>query len=425
MIRDFIKDAPVGTARTLQVLAVAESLTDPVAEELYGIAPIVGISGQSFLDALRQASFIQPRNSEWSIERSARDALLESSDQDDEALVRAHQLLLRYTENPDAALAGDVVPNYLYTLGGRAYHQAGAGQVDKAIGNYGEAAVDHYNGAQWLAAQLADFQERLGVLPNDRWELLFLRAITLFREGKRDQARPLIERVVKIGKESRQTAMALNILGNMVSRTDPLRAEALFRSGIDMDSRFENAHGVAIGQHNLGRLIGRDRRRFEEARSLLTDSIRYGEINGKLQHTAQARHSYGYLLNQFRYKAEGNEAERQLRQAIEELAAAHDLSGAGQVMHTLALLVVRDPDRGAEAEALFRRSIEIGERTGDQVGVAMRTFTLGKELSGRLARPDDGFVTLQRAREMMLALRKMKEVRLIDERIAELKRHRH
>lgn len=420
MIRDFLNDAPVGAERTLQVLAVAESLTDRVAEELYEIAPIPGISGRKFLNALRQASFIQPRNSEWSIERSEREALLMSSGRDGNALVKAHHVLLRYADNPDPALAGDVVPNYLYTLGGRAYHQAGVGQVTDAVENYGEAAVDHYSGAQWLAGQLADFQGRLGVLPDDRSELLFLRAITLFREGKRSEARPLIERVVEKGEVSRQTAIALNILGNMVARSDPERAEVLFRRGIEMAGRLGEDQGVAIGQHSLGRLIGRSRDRFEEARRHLTDSIRFGETKDSLHHAAQVRHSYGYLLSQSRYRTEAKEAERQLRQAIEELAITHDLSGAGQAMHTLALLITRDTNRRAEAESLFKRSIEIGERTGDQLGVAMRMLTLGIEQAGRLEKPDEALITLRRARELMLTLHKTKEVQRIDAQLAAL-----
>jgi len=420
MIGEFLADAPPGAARTLQVLAVAESLTDQVAEELYAIRPLPGVSGALFLDALRQASFIEPRNSEWSIERSARHALLTGPDRDIDALTKAHQVLLRYADSPDPDLAGDVIPNYLYTLGGRAYHQAGVGRVDEAVENYGEAAVHQYSGAQWLAGQLADLQEQMGVLPSDRLELLFLRAITLFREGRREEARPLIERVVEKNEVSRQTAIALNILGNMVARTQPARAEELLRRSIDMGKQFHDDHGVAIGQHNLARVIARQPARVDEAIQLLKDSIGYGE-NNNLQHAAQARHTYGYILNQYRYMKDAAEAESQLRRAIDELTSVHDFSGGGQAMHTLALLVSRDKKRRDEAEFLFRRSIEIGERTGDRLGVAMRTFTFGKELArGGGGKRDEAVSTLKRAREMMLSLRKMKEVGLIDAKLADL-----
>ena len=63
MTLDFLKDAPAGMDRVLQILANAESLTDDVAKKIFNLAPIKSVSPDLFIRALHYSDFIEPRNS--------------------------------------------------------------------------------------------------------------------------------------------------------------------------------------------------------------------------------------------------------------------------------------------------------------------------------------------------------------------------
>src|SRR5688572_1697691 len=118
----FLKEAPNGMAGALQVLSAAESLTDRVAAELYALSAIPGISPEVFVGALHQADFVQARNSEWSFAPQFREEFLKLNEASPDVVKAAHRALFHYSSEADPILAGTVIPNYLFTLAGNAYH---------------------------------------------------------------------------------------------------------------------------------------------------------------------------------------------------------------------------------------------------------------------------------------------------------------
>ena len=391
----FLQTAPEGTGRTMQVLAAAESLTDSLAAELYQLAPVSEIDADFFLRALKQAAFVEPRNSEWSFSPRVRQELLRLDQAGPELVREAHEFLLAKTTQLKAELAGSIIPNYLYTLAGRAYHAAGAGQISEALQEYERVSLRDFNSEQWLAARLADEQSRLGVIPADRIEILFLRAVTLYRQGRRDEARPLLERVAASDAPTLPRAVSLNMLGNLLAKQDPERAERLLREGIEVSHLVGNAHGVTIGLHNLGKLLENVPARWAEAEQFLLDSISRGQLHRNTHHVGQARHSLGHLLAKMPHRRA--EAETALRTAIEELEEAGDHSGAAQGLHTLALLVGRDDTRLKDAEDILQRSLRIGRQSHDDAGMAMRYLSLAQLLSRKVARLADALAAIEQS----------------------------
>lgn len=411
----FLELVPDHAAPLVNLLAIPESLTDQVAEQLYALAPLADVTASQFIDAFKQTSFIQPRNSEWSLDSQTREAFLAAGGAPPNLVQQAHRLMLEHVETAKAEWAGSIMPSYLYTLAGKAYHQAGVGETDAALQNYERAATLPYSGAQWLAMRLGSEQQRLGIFSADQTEILFLQAITLFREGQRDRAKPLMEQIVAKGAPSLATAMALNILGNMEAGAHPKRAETLLRQGIEMSLEVGNDQGVVIGQHNLGVLIGRDRKRLDEAETLLRASITGGDESGNVHHAAVVRHSLAHLLNKAGNARQRKEAEELLRIAIRDLKDVHDEPGAGMAMHTLALSIAKDEKRSDEAEQMFLQSIEASEKSNDSKSTAMRLFTFARFLISVVHNLAEGSKILDRARSIAARYGLTKEVERIDE----------
>ncbi|WP_341681221.1 hypothetical protein [Sphingopyxis sp.] len=379
-IQNLLDGLPPAASNLMALLSIPESLTDDVALRLYALAPLEKIDGGQFIQIFRQLSFIQPRNSEWSLTPLAREALLSIAQKSPPLVRRAHEIMLDLVKTAPPEAAGDVIPNYIYTLAGKAYHQAGAGKTDDALSTYEQAAKLPYGGVQWLATRLASEQERFGILPPDQVEILFLQAITLFREGHRDLAKPLFERIITKGQPAYATAVALNIIGNYETNKNPDRAENLLRQGIEVSRLVGDDQGIAVGQHNLGTLIGKDRKRIEEAEQWLKKSIEMGESLGNIHHASMVRHSLANLLNKSRHRTRAKEAEQLLRQAIEDLNERNDPAGAGKAMHTLAMTILRDSKRQEEAYRIFRQSIAISEQTKDERTTMGRSITFAKFL---------------------------------------------
>jgi hypothetical protein len=118
-IREFLSAAPEGAGRVLQLLAVAESLTDDAAQKIYELDPIEGLPADIFINALHYADFLVPRNSEWHIEPDVRHELQLLGLANQETVTAAHRTLLSLGTEGDRALAGSRIPSYLFTNAGR------------------------------------------------------------------------------------------------------------------------------------------------------------------------------------------------------------------------------------------------------------------------------------------------------------------
>src|SRR5437660_4614777 len=105
-IDEFVKVAPPGADRVLQIFAAAESLTDEVAESLYALAPIDGVPSDLFVRALHYSDLVAPRNSEWHIVSEVREGLHRKLLSDKEAYQQANRILYELSESGDRQEAG-------------------------------------------------------------------------------------------------------------------------------------------------------------------------------------------------------------------------------------------------------------------------------------------------------------------------------
>jgi tetratricopeptide (TPR) repeat protein len=371
---DFLNEAPKGAALVLEAFAAAESLTDDVARSLYQIVPIDGVSADLFIRALHYADFIEPRNSEWSFVPEIRRSLQDQNRLSPETLKIVHRKLFELGKDGDRKLAGDIIPSYLFTDAGQAYHAAGQGNVPEALAHYADAAkAKRLTGAQWLASQLAQEQEERRILPSGSIEINFLRARVLFRQGRRKEAELLFRRVAETDEPRSEVAIAMSILGNMIGKHDPRTAEAFFRRSIEIDDGLANPDGVAQTLHSLGNLLARNR--VGEAERAYQRSIGIGEETKDAHGVAQRLHSLGNLLAKDRKRAA--EAEDAYMRGIEILERIGDAYGIAQILHSLGNLFAKTPDRAKEAEHAYRHSIEIGEEIGRRLHIAQALHSLG------------------------------------------------
>ena len=399
VIQDFLETAPDGAVRVLQMLAVAESLTDDVAREIYELDPIKGVSASLFVRALHYADFIVPRNSEWHIVPEVRRELQGLDVANPDIVEAAHSVLMRHGEEEDRALAGSVIPGYLFTDAGHAYHKAALGKTDEAFALYARAAAGPLSGAQWLASKLAEEQEARGVLPPGSIETTFLRAMVLFREGKRNEAEPLLRLVAETDESRIEVAIAMNILGNHIGWRNAHEAEAFFRRSIEIDEDLGNQYGVAQTLHSLANLIRRDWNRRDEAEELYRRSIEIGEEIENQYHVAQTLHSLANLIGRDRNRRD--EAEELDRRSIEIGESLGDQYGVAQRLHSLANLIGRDWKRRDEAEQLYRRSIEIGEKIEHQHHVAQTQHSLANLIGRDRNRRNEAEVLFRRSIDVL------------------------
>ena len=364
IIEDFLETAPGGTGRVLQALAEAESLTDDVARQIYEIEPIEGVSADLFVRALHYANFTVPRNSEWHFVPEVRRELQGLAIANPELLQAVNTALIHHGDEGDPALAGSVIPGYLFTDAGKAYHKAALGITDEALMLYAKASAGPLTGAQWLASKLADEQEARGALPADSIETIFLRAMVLFREGRRQEAEPLLRRVAQTDETRIEVAIALNILGNLVGRRNSREAEAFFRRSVEIGEKLGNQHHVAQTLNSLANLLARERRRHDEAEELYRRSIEI--LQGlKDQHgVAQTLHGLANLLG--RVQDRRDEAEKLLRESLQIGEDLKNLRHQAQVLRSLSFVV--EHRSAQDAEQLLQKSLELNQRARDRRG---------------------------------------------------------
>jgi tetratricopeptide (TPR) repeat protein len=357
VLREFLEAAPPGTEEALAALACAESLTDSVALAIYNRVPVDGLTGEDFVSAFKYSGLTEPRNSEWNLAPALRQELLTSQALEADAKRAVHELL-SWIAQDDAkrTRAGSEVPSYLFTEAGLAYHLAGAGDLEAGLKHYSEASRGGSTGAQWLGAKLAEEQERTGVIPKDRVETTFLRALVLWREGHRRDAMPLFRKVAATNLVKREVAISLHIIGNEHNRGQRREAERELRRSIEIGHKLGDQFGVAQRLHSLANLLARQNRP-DEAEKAYRQSI---EMDGKLGNefgVAQTLHS---LANLLAAQNRADEAEEAYQQSVEIGEKTKNQNHLAQVLRSYALAIQsQEPGR---AVLLLERSLEINRR---------------------------------------------------------------
>lgn len=369
---DLLAVAPEGTEKVLQAFALAEALTDPIAERIYEIVSLEGISFAEFRSAISYSNVIDPRNSEWSVTRSARAELVERASLDPKQADAVHEALLAAAAEGDPEKAGWETPHYLFTHAGLAFHNAALRKVEVALQHYSESAIGAYGGNQWLATNFAIQQEKSGLLPPGAIETLFLRAIVLFRTGNRPAALPLFGRIARSERVQREVAIALHIVANDDSRRGRFEvAEAGYKRSIEIGQAIGNEHHVAQTEHSLANMYAKQAQ-FDDAEAAYKRSMEMLSEIEDLFGLAQTNHS---LANMYAKQGRSDEAEAAYKRSIAIDAELNNQSGVAQTEHSLANMYSKQ-GRFDEAEAAYKRSIAIDAVINNQLGLAKAEHSL-------------------------------------------------
>jgi uncharacterized protein HemY len=447
------------TERSLLVLAAAESLTDALAHYILRAGLGEDASPEGFVGALHLCDFVVERNSEWHFAPRIREALIERLTEERELSERIHSRLLELAE-PDAAPAHvpDELPRYLQAGVGHAYHASFLSA--EGVREYTQLADRPLSGQQWLAGQLASEQVRLGVIPEDAIEVMFLRGMILYRErrwreaerllrevaerpescyevavaahlvgridgkhpARRKQGESLLWKSLEVGRSlgrSSHQAQVLHTLGQLISRDRKRSAEAesLLRESLEIEQTLDNPFGKAQVLHTLGQLISRDRKRSAEAESLLRESLEIEQTLDNPFGKAQVLHTLGQLIGRDRKRrAEG---ESLLRESLEMEQTLNSPFGSAQVLHTLGQLIGRDRGRSAEAESLLRESLEIGRNLDRGNHQAQVLYSLS-QLAG--LSPDAAEALLRESLELNRRIRNAYGERIVQRALRRLRR---
>jgi tetratricopeptide (TPR) repeat protein len=384
--------------RALSVLSGAASLTDDLAQELLAILDTPATRATQLIEALHACDFIVERNSEWHLAPRAREPLREMLRADSARSKRVHARLFELAGSAGDSYTGEL-PTYLTEGPGAAYHGAFLSH-EEALSAYAAFANAPLTGQQWLASRLVSEQTELGVLPGDALEVLFLRGMVMYREGRRYEATPLLRKVATANKRTRDVAIAAHLVGRLDARRFRWRkrGERLLRRSLDLLEDLGDVAGVAQVLHTLGQAVSRDRKRSAEAEDLLRRSLELEEDLGDKAGVAQVLHTLGQTLSRDRDRSA--EAEDLLRRSLELREGVGDLASVAQVLHTLGQALSRDRDRSAEAEDLLRRSLELEENLGNDAGVAQVLHTLGQAVNRDPERSEEAQRILERSLEL-------------------------
>lgn len=220
----FLEGFPHRVLRVMQALSAAESLTDNVARQVLEVRGVSGARADMFLDLLHCSNYVVPRNSEWHFSPDVRMALRHLARQDNVPLEDVHSLLLRIGREGNRADAGDLIPAYLFTNAGEAYHNGELGFTDEALEQYARSADASDNGELWLAGALSQEQYREGTLGAHAIEPAFLRGLSAYRDRDDDRAYPDLLAVAGSEKRSELVAWALQLCGEIEMRRGELDA---------------------------------------------------------------------------------------------------------------------------------------------------------------------------------------------------------
>lgn len=416
-VTEFIRKAPAGTGDVMQIFGAAESLTDEVAIKLYAIKPIAGLDANHFLLALHQSSFVEPRNFEWCFPVTVRDELRNLGTVEKAAIKKAHVNLLSIGMKADPCTVGRSVPRYLATDAGKAYHSAYAGKVDQALALYTQVASswESFSGIHWLASRFSVEQQAAKILPTDATNLLFLQAMSLYREQRKKEAMPLFERIVAKDETSKFTAVACDILGVSLRRRNRQSAEHLFRRAISISKEIGDHNGEGVHLHNLALVLDR---RGEEAEPTFRAALEIAKEQGDEYSAAIRKNGLADHLAHSR-REHRPEAEQLLTEAIAYFLACGEEEKLGSPMNTLARLLSMNKDRTEEAEQLYRLTIQIALRYDDRKGLSLRRSGLAKLLAKNPARYGEAKKLLTENLEMA---KEDNDLKLIERMVREIEK---
>jgi tetratricopeptide (TPR) repeat protein len=210
---DLKKDAPAKVLRAIEALSVPESLTDHVAKLILEKRRISGREAERFLQLLHCADYIIPRNNEWCFSEDMRSAILKAARDQSGAQADIHRFLLDIGKRGNYQPEADLMPGYLFTHAGMAYHSGALGWSRKALKEYAKAAGAADNGELWLASALSREQQEAGILPVGAIEPVFLRALSAYRVHDYKQAYPDLVKVVGCNQRNVLVAWASQLAG--------------------------------------------------------------------------------------------------------------------------------------------------------------------------------------------------------------------
>jgi tetratricopeptide (TPR) repeat protein len=402
--------------RGVLALSAPESLTDPLALDLLRIALGERPWLETFVRALHLCDFVVERNSEWHFAPHIRDALVEQLIEAPELGRFVHRRLLELAEASAPGTDGvSELPRYLHAGVGRTYHATFLSP--EAARGYGQLAHRPLSGQEWLAGRLASEQVRLGLIPPDAVEVLFLQGMILYHEKRTSEAEPLLRRVAASPERRHEVAVAAHLVGRLDARRKKRGAEALLRKSLEIGS--ELGERVHVGQvlHTLGQLVGRDSGRKDEAEQLLRESLEIRWALGERFGVAQVLHTLGQLVG--RDSGRKDEAEQLLRESLEIGSELGERFHVAQVLHTLGQLVGRDSGRKDEAEQLLRESLEIGERLNRLNHQAQVLYSLSR-VAG--VDPDSARELLEASLELNRRIQNRQGQRIVESAIQRLER---
>lgn len=366
----FLSSAPEEAAVLMKALAVAESLTDQLAEEIYKSYPIPGVSFDLFLRSLRSSGLVTPRNSEWHLPPAVRSKLYKSASIEKDLFYKINCLILETASNALPNQYGVSVPRYLGTGAGIAYHKVSI-DSDKNLRLY-TSGTSHSNsyGELWLAVELSSLQVSAGLINRDAIEPSFLRGMLLYRDGKRQDALIPLQLVASSNQQRSEVSIACHLSGLITSRQKPNVAIRLLKKGLRLSSLIGDTSGQAKIAHTLANVVAS--REPAYALELLRLSIELDTNSGNIKGEAQSRLSLSRLLQSL--KMDG--AEEELRKSLILDEKIDNFMGVAKSLHSLGNMVRSRNLR--DAEILIRRSLKIGLEEDDKRHVAQVSRSLGR-----------------------------------------------
>jgi len=332
-IEAFWEVASVPTRDALITISGAVVLTDALACSVLKEVGTEIPCPDRFVQLIHHCDFVVERNSEWHLKRDIRAFLLHQLLERGELAKRVHKAIGDFASSTDTSRLGDLLPYYLATTIGKAYHTA-IFDPDMAINLYREAYRPDLSGIQWLLGILAEEQLQTGILPASALEPLFYRGMTCYKEGAWRDAQQYLARVAGSDQVCNEVAVALHILGLLTWRLD---------------------------------------HRLTPALDLLKRSISIGEQIHDHVHEAQAWHSYGNLLA---IKRRDHETEDAYKARCEDAKDAYDTSlglwaapfHQGKVWHSYGKLFAQE-ERYTDAADAYQTSLDLLSAPADQAKV--------------------------------------------------------
>ena len=246
-IRAFWAFAPEYARDAVVRLSAAVALTDALASWLLEGPGFPKAEVSEIIEALHACGFVVERNSEWQFTQEVRTWLGDRLYEQPEVARQMHEALSTVAEEANPSEAGDTVPAYLIWPTGRAYHTA-ALRPAEGLAQYAQAYRPRLIGEQWLLGLLAEEQQRRGILPATAIEPAFLRGMTLYREGRWQDAERLLRRVADSDERRRaEVAVAKHVVGVVLGnrRHQPDQARKYLEESLAMLKELGDRHGQA------------------------------------------------------------------------------------------------------------------------------------------------------------------------------------